>query len=109
MGDVGPEDAVKALAELASQLGVEVRIEPFELRLVGKGGLCRIDGRPVVLIDESLAALEQAGVLGEALGGLLSRERPALLVPPELRSYLRSGHAPVAPLLRPRPIARART
>lgn len=103
-----PEDAVRALAELAAQAGVEVRVEPFALKIAGKGGLCRIDGRPVILVDEVLGALERAGVIGQALGTLFARERPPVMIPLALRHYLRSGHGKVGPLLKPRPLARVR-
>ncbi|MBX3203291.1 MAG: hypothetical protein KF850_39945 [Labilithrix sp.] len=93
------------LKALAAEAGVEVRIEPFALAMAGKGGLCRIEGRRVILVDEKLGLVEQIGVLGEALGRLLPRERT---VAPELVPYLRTGHGRVGRLLRPRPLARGR-
>lgn len=99
----GPE-AVRALVDLAAKAGIEVRIEPFGLKqLAGKGGLCRIRGRKVVLVDAALGALEQAGVIGEALGSVDLRGLP---IAPELVPFLRTGHATVRPLVRPRPLAR---
>src|SRR6476469_6496213 len=65
---VSPEQVVHALSAVAAQAGVEVRIEPFALVLAGKGGLCRIDGQLVILVDAKLSSLEKAGVIGEALG-----------------------------------------
>lgn len=101
----GPE-AVRALVELAAQAGIEVRIEAFGLKqLAGKGGLCRIRGKKVVLVDAALGPVEQAGVIGEALGSLDLR---GLTVPPELEHFLKRGHARVRPLARPRPLARGR-
>jgi len=93
---------LQGLAELASRLGIEVRVEPFGLRLAGKGGLCRIGNRRVILVDAGLSHLEQAGVIGEALGKVVP---PGFEVPDQLWPYLRTGHAHVAPLLRPRPLA----
>ncbi|MBX3258694.1 MAG: hypothetical protein KIS78_10655 [Labilithrix sp.] len=93
------------LKALAVEAGVEVRIEPFASAMAGKGGLCRIKGRRVILVDEKLGVVEQIGVLGEALGRLLPRERA---VPSELLPYLRTGHGKVGRLLRPRPLARGR-
>ncbi len=99
-------EAVRALTELAAEAGIEVRIEPFGLKqLAGKGGLCRIRGRRVVLVDAALGPVEQAGVIGEALGSLDLR---GLRVPPELEPFLRSGHARVRALVQPRPLASAR-
>lgn len=101
----GPE-AVRALVDLAASAGIEVRIEPFGLKqLAGKGGLCRIRGKKVVLVDAALGPLEQAGVIGEALGSLNLR---GIAVPPELQPFLRSGHAKVRALVHPRPLARGR-
>ncbi len=96
--------AVAALSEVAAKAGVEVRVEPFALALAGKGGLCRIDGRWVILVDAKLTALEQAGVIGEALAGIdLEGE-----LPPSLRAYVKTGHGEVKALPRPRPLARTR-
>ncbi|HVH42652.1 MAG TPA: hypothetical protein VM925_09920 [Labilithrix sp.] len=97
--------ALAGLEALATAVGIEVRIEPFELKMAGKGGLCRIHEQRVILVDAKLSILEQAGVIGEALGP----EIPAhVAVPPALRPYLRTGHAKVGRLLRPRPLARGR-
>ncbi len=104
---VSPEEAVRALEEVAAQAGVEVRIEPFGLALAGKGGLCRIDGRFVVLVDAKLGALEQAGVIGEALGDP-QIDLGDIEVPPEASAYVRTGHGKVKPLVRPRPLVRVK-
>lgn len=102
------DEAVKALTALAEAVGVEVRVEPFELRqLAGKGGLCRIRGRRVILVDAALGALERAGVIGQALGSL-RLDLEALGVPLPLRPFLKTGHAKVRALVRPRPLARGR-
>lgn len=99
------EGVMQALEQLATMAGIEVRIEPFELKMTGKGGLCRIDKRRVILVDARLSMLEQVGVVGEALGKALptSTRVPEMLVP-----YLRTGHGKVGRLLRPRPLARSR-
>jgi len=102
---VSPEEAIRALVEVAAQAGVEIRIEPFALVLTGKGGLCRIDGRPVVLVDAKLSALEQAGVIGEALGEV---DLGNAAVPPAVLAYVRTGHGEVKPLVRPRPLRRVK-
>jgi hypothetical protein len=104
---VSPEEAIRALVEVAAGAGVEVRIEPFALALSGKGGLCRIEGRPVVLVDAKLSVLEQAGVIGKALGEIDLGDRLAEL-PAALAAYLRTGHAEVKPLVRPRPLVRVK-
>jgi hypothetical protein len=103
---VGGEEAVLGLSALAKKAGIEVRIEPFGLKqLAGKGGLCRIRGRRVILVDAALGPLEQAGVIGQALGSVSLRgiEVPAGLVP-----FIRTGHAKVRPLFGPRPLRKTR-
>ena len=112
-GVVGAENAVPSeldgvlaeLLELATTAGIEVRVEPFTLQMAGKGGLCRSEKRHVILVDARLSLLEQLGVVGEALGRALPR---GARVPERLVPYLRTGHAKVGRLLRPRPLARGR-
>ena len=104
---VSPEEAIRALVEVAARAGVEIRIEPFALALSGKGGLCRIEGRPVVLVDAKLSAPEQAGVIGQALGEIDLGEGLAA-VPAAALAYLRTGHGEVKPLVRPRPLVRVK-
>lgn len=91
------------LEELAREAQILVRIEPFALTMSGKGGLCRIDERRVILVDAKLSVLDQVGVVGEALGRALPR---GVRVPERLAPYLETGHGKVRPLLRPRPLAR---
>lgn len=99
---MGGQEAVVGLTDLAKKAGVEVRIEPFALKqLAGKGGLCRIRGRRVILVDAALGPLEQAGVIGQALGSLDLR---GIEVPKELLPFLKTGHAKVRPLFGPRPL-----
>lgn len=100
-----PEEAVRALSDVASQAGVEVRIERFELALAGKGGLCRIEGELVILVDAKLSALEQAGVIGEALGEV---DLGDLAIPTAVAAYVGTGHGAVKALTRPRPLVRVR-
>lgn len=101
-----PEEAVVALSNLAIEAGIHVRVETFGHVLAGKGGLCRLDGRTMILVDEKLGPLERAGVIGLSLGRLVDERRMTLDVPARLRSYLTTGHGEIRPLVRPKPIAR---
>lgn len=92
------------LEGLAGLAGIAVRIEPFELRVVGKGGLCRVRGRRVILVDARLSWREQAGVIGEALRGALPKD---LEVPASLLPYLKTGHGAVRRSAHLRPLAKA--
>lgn len=99
------EAILAGLEKVAEDLGIAVRVEPFELTMAGKGGICKIEGQYVVLIDARLPILEQIGVLGEALGKVI----PAGFgVPDTLQTYLRTGHGEVRKVLRLRPLARGR-
>ncbi len=94
-----------ALSAVAARAGVEVRVEPFQLALTGKGGLCRIEGRLVILVDARLGFLEQAGVIGEALGEI---ELDGIAVPAEVAPYVGTGHGQVKALVKPRPLVRVK-
>ena len=96
---------MRALSAVAARAGVEVRIEPFQLALTGKGGLCRIEGRLVILVDARLGVLEQAGVLGEALGEI---DLDGVEVPAEVAPYVGTGHAQVKALVKLRPLVRVK-
>jgi hypothetical protein len=53
---------------LASRLGILVRVEPFDDALSGRrGGLCRVRGQPLVLMDDSLPLADRIAVLATAL------------------------------------------
>jgi len=105
VSDVGPHETVRALSELAQKVGVEVRIEPFELKIAGKGGLCRVDGRPVIVVDANLGPLEQAGVIGEALRHF---DWTDVDVPPELAGYVRKGRGRAGRVVRLKPLKRVK-
>jgi hypothetical protein len=94
-----------ALCELAGRVGIEIRIEPFELKMTGKGGLCRINEQRVILVDARMPILEQVGVIGQALGKVVPKGVP---IPVALVPYLETGHGKVSRLFRPRPLARGR-
>lgn len=96
---------MRALSDVAARAGLEVRVEPFAVSVAGRGGLCRIEGRPVVLVDAKLALVDQAGVIGEALGAV---DLGGIDLPPEVAAYVGTGHGEVKALTRPRPLARAR-
>jgi hypothetical protein len=100
-----PEEVVRALTAVAAQAGVEVRVERFHLTLAGSGGLCRIEGQHVILVDAKLGVLEQAGIIGEALAQV---DLSDIDIPGPIGAYIRTGHGEVHPLMRLRPLARVR-
>lgn len=68
MTSVPPARVLAELEALAARLGVEVRREPFGKGLMeGRGGLCWVKGRALVVMDEKLPVAERIGVLAAAL------------------------------------------
>ena len=48
-----------------------VRAEPFGKGVMeGRGGLCWVDGQPLVVMDDTLVVMDRIGVLARALGQL---------------------------------------
>lgn len=78
---VDPRRLLDGLLGVARALGVEARVEPFEKRGRTAGGLCRVRGRQVILVDANSPLPDQVGVLAEALGRL---DLSSLTLPPEL-------------------------
>jgi hypothetical protein len=115
---VTPGRLLAELTALAGRLGVEVRAERFGTGVLGaRGGLCWLDGKALVVMDEKLGVEERIAVLAEALakGGFdlaaasvapLVRER---IEAAERRKTRRSGKKRAEPEAGSRPgLARAR-
>ena len=74
------------LHALAARLGVAVRAEPFGKGLLeGRGGLCWVDGKALVVMDEKLGTPERIAVLAEALSTF---DLEAVSAPPAVRELL---------------------
>lgn len=60
-----------ALLAVAARVGLAVRYEPIDatlaLHLHERGGLCRIDGEAVLLVDANLSRVERVAHLARAL------------------------------------------
>jgi hypothetical protein len=100
------------LEALAARLGVAIRAEPFDRgALGGRGGLCRVHGKPVIVMDAALAVAEKIAVLA---GAIARFDLDAIFVSPIVRARIdatRAGRSPVpdAPRRVPMPgLARAR-
>ncbi len=86
---MAPHDVLRELCALSARLGVVVRIERFDPRILeGRGGLCWLRGVPTVLVDEALPLYDKIGVLVAALSVF---DIEALYVPPALRQRLRAA------------------
>jgi hypothetical protein len=100
---VEPPQVLAELEKLAKRLGVDVRHEPFAPAPPKNGGLCRLHGAPVVVMDERLPILDKIALLSEVLAAF---DVDPLFVPPVLRARLerrKSGRRGmvVRPPLRP--------
>jgi|HubBroStandDraft_6_1064221.scaffolds.fasta_scaffold1170638_1 hypothetical protein len=100
------------LEALATRLGVAIRSEPFDKgALGGRGGLCRVRGKPVVVMDAALSLADKIAVLAGALGRF---DLDSVYLSPLVRARIdatRAGRSPVplAPRRVPLPgLARAR-
>lgn len=81
-----PPDIFRELSKLAHRLGIVVRFEPFDARVIeGRGGLCRLRGVPTVMADAGLPLLDKIGVLTEALATF---NLEVLYVPPLIRARI---------------------
>jgi len=67
------------------------------------GGLCRLRGQPIILVDESLGPRDRIAVLAQALG---SFDLDDVYLPPLVRVTIRSYGS--TRMLEPRPLARAK-
>jgi len=79
---------LRELERLAGRLGLEVRFEAFDPKASRRGGLCRLRGEPLVLVDAHAPTVEQVAVLCDALARL---DIEILYVPPLLRARIHRG------------------
>jgi hypothetical protein len=89
---VTPGRVLAELEALAARLGISVRAERFEPGVLERrGGLCWLDGRPLVVMDEKLPVHDRIAVLARALGQF---DLEGTSVPPLVREHIdaaRSG------------------
>jgi hypothetical protein len=81
---VTDELLLMGLEAVAARLGVAVRYEPCE----GRGGMCTLRGRRVLIIDDGKTAAERAEVIAR---GLAELDLEAIYVPPAVREAI-EGH-----------------
>lgn len=86
---VTPGRVLAELEALAARLGVAVRAEPFGKGVLeGRGGLCWLDGKPLVVMDAKLAVPERIAVLAGALGKF---DLEVVSVPPQIREQIEAA------------------
>ncbi len=55
------------LIGVAKKLGIEIRVEPIRIPNRSFGGLCRLRGRQILVLDQKSSFADRAGTLAEAL------------------------------------------
>jgi hypothetical protein len=87
---VSPERLLGELEALAFRLRVEVRVERLDRDLMASnaGGLCRVRGKALVLIEESLPIADRIAVLA---GSLAQFDLEGVYVPPFVRARIEAA------------------
>lgn len=80
-----PQRVLAGLLHLAGQLGVEVRLCALRGHQASPGGLCKVNGKPLVLLNSKASPIERSYALGEALRPLV---RPSFVLDAEVRAFL---------------------
>jgi len=81
-----PDPLVEALERVAQAVGLEVRRERLDIGdNRAPGGLCRVEGRTVCILADTLSVDEEAEALGRAL---LHFDLEDVYVAPKVRQYL---------------------
>ena len=89
-----------ALESTAARLGIAVRAEPFLKGVLdGRGGLCWLDGKAIIVMDEKLAVPDRIVVLAEALSQM---ELDASEVPLMALEVIRAAQRRSAATTRPK-------
>ena len=88
-----PRRVLSELEALAERLGVPVRAEPFSKGVLeGRGGLCWVDGKALVVMDEKLPVPDRIVVIAAALAELnLDTSQVPLFLLQTLESSRRKG------------------
>lgn len=105
-GDVDAPRLLAWLEDVAARIGAEVRYEsmdPAITRAGSGGGVVRLRGRTLILVDAALAPAERASVLVAALARF---DLDGVWLPPAVRARIQAARPDAA--LSPRPLARTR-
>ena len=103
---MSPSELVSALEALAARLGIPVRYDVFDRGLSKgrtSGGLCRLRGQPLIVLDASLGPRDHVATLAEALATF---DLDAIYLPPLVRATIHAHGK--ARILAPRPLARVK-
>jgi hypothetical protein len=87
---VGPHRLLEELLGVAAKLGLEVRIQPFHGGQRSTGGLCRLRGRSIVILDQRAGAFDKGRALADALAEFDIEE---VYLAPEARALVARARA----------------
>lgn len=79
------ERLLSELLSAAEKLGIQVRAEPFDTGGTSAGGICRLRGKRLILIDAAANVSDRSSALAEVLS-TLDHERVYLA--PGARDYI---------------------
>ncbi len=80
------ENLLEMLQELAQKLSIEVRLEPIKMGSgYSEGGLCRVKGKYVLIINPNASIEEKIRLFTEAVKRF---DLSGVYIKPALRSYL---------------------
>ena len=110
---MGAQQLLGELVNVARKAGVVVRVEPLRTPSRSVGGLCRVAGRPMVILERKSGAVDRAWVIADALRRLgipveekgLSLRAKALLLGQSSRQEPRRTRPSAPPT--PKPLAKA--
>jgi hypothetical protein len=77
-----PEQITHILEQAAHQLGIKVRYETMTGETLGAGGLCKMRGEWMVIMDRRATFSDRAALLMESLAGF---DTDSIFLPPEIR------------------------
>lgn len=80
------------LIGVARKIGIEVRIQPIRIPNRSFGGLCRLRGRQVLVLDQRSSFVDRVGTLAEALSQF-ERELDGVFLTPEARRMVEAARA----------------
>lgn len=80
------------LIGVARKIGIEVRTQPIRIPSRSFGGLCRLHGRQVLVLDQRSSFVDRVGTLAEALSQF-ERELSGVVLTPEARQMVEAARA----------------
>ncbi len=84
------ERLVRELLSAAEKLGIEVRTEPFDTGGTSAGGICKLRGPRLILIDSGASVSERTTALASMLSDL---DHERVYLAPSARDYIYAEQA----------------